>query len=110
MQQAAAHHFRAGQVAELELEAHGEQQQQHAQVRQVGEDLTVLAGDAELVVERGQGEPGAEVADQRRQADDTGQQTQSEGEGDPGGFDHGRLPSRDTPGRNEKSDLAVAFF
>ncbi len=93
MQHAAAHHFRAGQVAELELETHGEQQQQHAQVRQMGQDLAVLAGDAELVVERGQGEPGAEIADQRRQANDPGHQAQSEREGDPGGFDHGRLPS-----------------
>src|SRR5690606_36083787 len=41
MQQAAAHHFRARQVAELELETHGEQQQQYAQVRQMGEDFTV---------------------------------------------------------------------
>lgn len=77
MQQTAANDFPAHQVAELELEPHGEQQQEHAQVRQVIEDDAVVTGHAHIVARCGKGEAGAQVADQWRQADEAGKQAEA---------------------------------
>ncbi len=89
MQQAAADDFAANQIAELELEADGEQQQEHAQMRQVIENDAVVTGHAHVVARCGQREAGTEVADQRRQADEAGKQPEGESEGNPAGFNHG---------------------
>ncbi|MNQ88135.1 hypothetical protein D3C85_1033890 [compost metagenome] len=89
VQQAAANHLAPDQVAELELETDGEQQQEHAEMGDMFQRGTVARPHTEVLAERGQGEAGSQVADQWRQAYAAYGEAHDEGEGDPGGFDHG---------------------
>ncbi|MCY1537397.1 hypothetical protein D9M68_728900 [compost metagenome] len=88
MQDAAADDFAAHQIAQLEFEADGEQQQKHAKMGEVIEDDAVVRADADVFTDGGQCEASAQVADQRRQPDIAGKQAQDEGKGDPAGFNH----------------------
>lgn len=52
------------------------------------ENDAVVTGHAYIVARCGQREAGAQIADQRRQADEAGKQAEGKGEGDPAGFNH----------------------
>jgi len=88
VQNAAADHFRPHQVAHLELEAHGKQQQQNPEVSDMVEDDTVLRTHPHPVAKGRQGKPCPQVADQRRQPDQAHAETEPKGKNDPYRFYH----------------------
>ena len=62
MQQTAADHLTPHQVADLQLEAHGKQQQQHTQVGDVIQRCAVTRANPDMLAKTGQSKASPQVA------------------------------------------------
>ena len=91
MQQRAPDHLRLRDLPEVQLQPHGEEQHQHAQMRNVMEDLARLLGQAQPGPEDVDCEPGGEKAHERRQPHLPHREAEEEGEGDRDNLEHAAL-------------------